>query len=93
MSIEKEFLAYECGYENGLDDVVGEQPILNFDDIFRWDNVLNDVAEQQEREEEEAMTMEVAENEICPVCGYYCLGNGGHGCIDKPSLYKSKEQK
>lgn len=25
MSIEKEFLAYECGYENGLDDVVGEQ--------------------------------------------------------------------
>ena len=25
MSIEKDFLAYECGYENGLDDVVGEQ--------------------------------------------------------------------
>ena len=22
----------------------------------------------------------------CPVCGYYCLGNGGYGCIDKPSL-------
>jgi hypothetical protein len=22
----------------------------------------------------------------CPVCGYYCLGNGGHGCIDKPAL-------
>lgn len=22
----------------------------------------------------------------CPVCGYYCLGNGGIGCIDKPSL-------
>ncbi|MCK5602050.1 hypothetical protein KAR91_09280 [Candidatus Pacearchaeota archaeon] len=22
----------------------------------------------------------------CPVCGYYCLGKGGHGCIDKPSL-------
>lgn len=20
----------------------------------------------------------------CPVCGYYCLGNGGLGCIDKP---------
>ena len=20
----------------------------------------------------------------CPVCGYYCLGNGGRGCIDKP---------
>ena len=22
----------------------------------------------------------------CPVCGYYCLGKGGHGCIDKPSV-------
>lgn len=22
----------------------------------------------------------------CPVCGYYCLGKGGHGCIDKPAL-------
>lgn len=23
------------------------------------------------------------EDEICPVCGYYCLGKGGVGCIDK----------
>jgi len=22
----------------------------------------------------------------CPVCGYYCLGKGGFGCIDKPTL-------
>lgn len=22
----------------------------------------------------------------CPVCGYYCVGKGGHGCIDKPSF-------
>jgi len=22
----------------------------------------------------------------CPVCGYYCLGKGGYGCIDKPSM-------
>ena len=22
----------------------------------------------------------------CPVCGAYCLGKGGHGCIDKPTL-------
>lgn len=22
----------------------------------------------------------------CPVCGYYCLGKGGSGCIDKPTL-------
>ena len=25
----------------------------------------------------------------CPVCGYYCLGNGGIGCIDKPYLYEA----
>lgn len=24
--------------------------------------------------------------ESCPVCGYYCLGKGGLGCIDKPSM-------
>jgi hypothetical protein len=24
----------------------------------------------------------------CPVCGYYCLGKGGIGCIDKLSAYK-----
>ena len=23
---------------------------------------------------------------ICPSCGYYCLGKGGLGCIDKPGL-------
>ena len=22
----------------------------------------------------------------CPVCGYYCVGKGGFGCIDKPKL-------
>jgi hypothetical protein len=22
----------------------------------------------------------------CPVCGYYCIGRGGFGCIDKPKL-------
>lgn len=22
----------------------------------------------------------------CPRCGYYCLGEGGYNCIDKPSL-------
>lgn len=26
----------------------------------------------------------------CPVCGYYCLGNGGFGCIDKPFLLKGQ---
>ena len=25
---------------------------------------------------------------VCPVCGFYCLGNGGIGCIDKPGMNK-----
>lgn len=25
----------------------------------------------------------------CPVCGYYCLGKGGAGCIDKLSAYQA----
>jgi len=29
-------------------------------------------------------------NIYCPVCGYYCNGNGGIGCIDKPNLYDKK---
>lgn len=29
---------------------------------------------------------EMYKNETCPVCGYYCNGNGGIGCIDKPAL-------
>lgn len=26
------------------------------------------------------------DDEQCPVCGYYCNGKGGIGCIDKPNL-------
>jgi len=26
------------------------------------------------------------DDEVCPVCGYYCNGKGGFGCIDKPVL-------
>lgn len=26
------------------------------------------------------------QDEFCPTCGYYCLGKGGIGCIDKPSM-------
>ena len=29
---------------------------------------------------------ETYKEEKCPVCGYYCLGKGGIGCIDKPTL-------
>lgn len=25
---------------------------------------------------------------VCPVCGYYCLGNGGIFCIDKKGMYE-----
>lgn len=32
-------------------------------------------------------------NEQCPVCGYYCLGKGGHGCIDKPFMFKQSQAK
>lgn len=28
------------------------------------------------------------EDIYCPVCGYYCLGHGGIGCIDKPTVVK-----
>ncbi|MHC4616313.1 MAG: hypothetical protein ACYTEQ_01030 [Planctomycetota bacterium] len=27
--------------------------------------------------------------ECCPVCGYFCLGKGGMGCIDKPTMQPS----
>lgn len=27
----------------------------------------------------------------CPVCGFYCFGIGGHGCIDKPKLVEIEE--
>jgi len=29
----------------------------------------------------------------CPVCGYYCLGNGGYGCIDKLGFYEKLKEK
>jgi len=28
----------------------------------------------------------------CPVCGYFCLGHGGIGCIDKPFMVKMLEK-
>ena len=32
------------------------------------------------------------EDIFCPVCGYYCLGKGGNGCIDKPTLVNIVER-
>ena len=34
----------------------------------------------------EKLSYEENKNIHCPVCGYYCLGKGGVGCIDKPTL-------
>lgn len=31
------------------------------------------------------------DNTQCPVCGHYCLGKGGIGCIDKPQLLEKKD--
>lgn len=33
-----------------------------------------------------------AEDLQCPVCGFYCLGNGGLGCIDKPYIVKKAKE-
>jgi len=33
--------------------------------------------------------MQSAMNEHCPACGYYCLGNGGVYCIDKPTTVET----
>jgi hypothetical protein len=35
--------------------------------------------------------LEKIENIVCPVCGYYCIGKGGIGCIDKKSLYENQK--
>ena len=35
--------------------------------------------------------MTKVEDIICPVCGYYCLGKGGIGCIDKPFYLTTQE--
>lgn len=28
----------------------------------------------------------------CPACGYYCLGDGGSYCIDKPLMVKKAKE-
>lgn len=30
-----------------------------------------------------------SEDLFCPVCGYYCRGRGGAGCIDKPAMLEA----
>lgn len=32
------------------------------------------------------LSMFIKDDAKCPVCGYYCLGKGGVGCINKPNL-------
>lgn len=36
-------------------------------------------------------TSEIVDSQ-CPVCGYYCLGNGGVGCIDKPAMLATMQK-
>ena len=36
-------------------------------------------------------TSENPEDIQCPVCGYYCIGNGGVGCIYKPDLQPQEQ--
>lgn len=38
------------------------------------------------------MKEQKAEDLQCPVCGYYCLGRGGHGCIDKPTIFELEQK-
>ena len=37
-----------------------------------------------------ATLIEEMSKEQCPTCGFYCLGKGGFGCIDKPAILKGK---
>ena len=30
------------------------------------------------------------EKQQCPTCGYYCLGKGGLGCINKPQYLEPR---
>ena len=36
--------------------------------------------------------MKTLDDILCPVCGYYCLGNGGQGCIDKLILLTNQRE-
>lgn len=47
---------------------------------------------KNKRDIERAIKNENVENISCPCCGYYCLGNGGIGCIDKPKLFREQEK-
>ena len=39
-------------------------------------------------------TIKTTEDDIiCPVCGYYCLGKGRLGCINKPWLISEIERR
>jgi len=54
------------------------------------DNQVNplrkDSMETIDKRIRDKLLYETYKDEQCPVCGYYCLGKGGIGCIDKPML-------
>lgn len=52
-------------------------------------DVLSALEKAQRVEESKTANEQRPEDIQCPVCGYYCLGKGGNGCIDKPKLVES----
>ena len=55
---------------------------------------IDQMADQVERRlAEMRKDRETPATEIhCPLCGYYCLGKGGMGCIDKPWLVAQEKE-
>ena len=68
--------AYEAGKRQGL-----KQERVDFIEEINRTNRVGDL----ELPELPDYSRHWHGKEVCPTCGYYCLGNGGLGCIDKPS--------
>ena len=49
--------------------------------IQKLKNMLNEGAKPED-----------AEDIVCPICGYYCLGEGGMLCIDKPQIVEEQNK-
>lgn len=80
------FRESNIGYYSPCPNHDGSQPIT---EIIK-DALKQSIADvQQAREKTHRQHPDLLKpttDEQCPVCGYYCLGKGGIGCIDKPTL-------
>ena len=47
---------------------------------------------RSERDITKAIKNKNVEDISCPCCGYYCSGNGGVGCINKPKLFREQNE-